>query len=312
MNILIMGGTQFVGKSLAEFMIKEGHKVFIFTRNKIEIDFNGYEHHFIGDRKNISDLMQLKGKEFDIVFDISAYVKGDIENLIEVLDTKYLKKYIFCSTGAVYNSNNIPIKENDSCGFNQYWGQYGLDKLQAERILLKKAMEKKFLATIIRPTYIYGRGNNLYRESYFFDRIEQGKIIPIPDSEERIQHIYIDDLIRIFNAVIYRSQMNNEIYNVTNSQKISWEYYVECVAKAVGKNAIVKKVKYKNKIKDREFFPFRDYTYLLDISLLQQSNIPIPQISLEEGMKLSYEWYIKQEYIKKDDKMTKIECAINM
>ena len=312
MNILIMGGTQFVGKALAKFLIRQNHEVFLFTRNKIPIDFAGYAEHFIGNRRDITDIQQIKKIKFDIVFDISAYTLEDIEVIFKGLDTTRLKKYILCSTGAVYNTSNIPLKENALCGYNMYWKEYGINKLAAENALIQQGKDKKFIVSIIRPSYIYGPGNNLYRESYVFERLSNDKIIPIPDSQHKIQHIFIDDLITIFNALMYTTQTQVEIYNATNSEEITWEYYVQCAAQAVGKEAKIKKVKYQGVLKDREFFPFRDYTYLLDGASLVLAKLPVPKINLEFGMKLSYEWYLRQEYIKRDQKMAKIEEAINL
>lgn len=310
MNILLMGGTQFVSKELAKYMINKGYKVSIFTRNQSNLDYEGIEEHFIGNRKNATDLESLRNKKFDVIYDISAYTKEDVELLYQVLDKQSLKKYILCSSGAVYLPSVEYLNEKSECGYNENWGEYGTDKLSAETFLQEKSISDKVSVSIVRPSYIYGAGNNLYRESYFFEKIEKGEIIPIPDSSSQIQFVYISDLLKIFDKLLYMQA--GGIYNVTNPEVTNWEKLVRCAALAVGRHARIKKVHYQGKLKAREFFPFRDCTYLLDVINLEKDNLPIPNIGLEDGMKLAYDWYKNNSNIDVDKKMNKIEEAINL
>ena len=59
MKILIMGGTKFVSRALAMYLIEKGHEVSIFTRNKAAVDYTGIAKHYIGDRRVLADLRQL-------------------------------------------------------------------------------------------------------------------------------------------------------------------------------------------------------------------------------------------------------------
>lgn len=44
----------------------------------------------------------LKGRKYEFIFDISAYAKDDVEILLSSTCNSILKKYVFCSSGAVY------------------------------------------------------------------------------------------------------------------------------------------------------------------------------------------------------------------
>ncbi|WP_162300609.1 NAD-dependent epimerase/dehydratase family protein [Anaerosacchariphilus polymeriproducens] len=312
MNILIMGGTRFVSKSLAIFLIDKGHKVSIFTRNKIPVDYTGIVEHFIGDRKILADLQKIKEIDFDIVFDISAYELLDVKNLFSCLNKISLKRYIFCSSGSVYSPTIEMAKEFSECGYNQNWGEYGLNKLKIEEFLMKEFEKYGLPISIVRPTYIYGKGNVLYREAFFFERIMQQKIIPIPDSDSKIQHIYIDDLLKIFEELMYLDKANGQVFNVTHPEEISWESLVKTAASVVGTEAKIKKVNYVGKLKPREFFPFRDYTYLLSIDKLKEYNVSTPEIDLKKGLELSYNWIIDEKWRISDEIMCKVEEVIKI
>lgn len=312
MDILIMGGTRFVSRALAIYFIAKGHKVSIFTRNKIPVDYDGIEKHFIGDRKILADLEQLKGIKFDVVFDISAYELQDVTNLLTYLDKSNLKKYIFCSSGSVYLPSSEVLRESNECGYNENWEEYGLNKLKIEEFLMHNYEEFKWPITIVRPTYIYGVGNELYREIFFFERISKQEIVPIPNSDCLIQHIYIDDLLKIFEELVYNPKTNGQAFNVTHPEKITWEKLVKIAGDAVGIEAKIKKVNYHGKLKPREFFPFRDYTYLLSTDKLEQYNISVPGTNLRSGLERSYKWFLKDDCKREDKKMCKVEDAIRI
>lgn len=86
MKVLVMGGTKFVSSSIAKHLIKKGNEVDIFTRGTNKVNYDGVRNHIKGDRKYIADLKDgLNNKQYDFVFDISAYTMEDIELLTSVI-----------------------------------------------------------------------------------------------------------------------------------------------------------------------------------------------------------------------------------
>lgn len=236
MQILVMGGTEFVDKNVAKYLISKGYTVDIFTRGIKSITYTGFRNHFKGDRHSIFDLNKfLSNKKYDYVFDISAYTKKDVQYLISVLNKTSIKRYVFCSSGAVYKPYETFVMENFVRGENVYWGAYGLNKKEAEDYLMNLYEKDYFPITIFRPTYIYGKENNLYREVYFFDRILHKLDIPIPNSTNKTEFIHIDDLVRAFpfRDVTYLLSIsklkNHRLYipkiNLHEGLKKSYEWY---------------------------------------------------------------------------------------
>lgn len=164
---------------------------------------------------------------------------------------------------------------------------------------------------MFRPTYIYGEGNNLYRESYFFDRIKDGKAIPIPHGNEiKTQFIHIDDLVKVFESAISNDNIRNS-YNVTYPELISWDRFVETCGNVMGEKALIKRVNVRNvNIESRCYFPFRDVHYALNISNLIRDGFHVPSISLEEGLQKTYRWYFEACPQLRDGRMTMIEELI--
>lgn len=309
-SILVMGGSDFIGSALAKYLIKRGYNVDILTRGKRSVKHKGIRKHILCDRKIRKDMEKsLKGKSYEYIFDMTAYSKDDIKNLIDFIDIKQLKKYVVLSSGAVYKDSSKSAKEDHEKGENNHWGKYGLEKKEAEDFVINSDIPY----IIIRPTYIYGPNNNFYREYYFFDRIKNNKKIPVPYGKDVVnQFIYIDDLVKVLESLIHTDKAR-EAYNVTNPQLISWNELIETCGFVVGKLPIIKHVDInKTKIEERKYFPFRNIDYKLDIDKLIEHGLYIPNILLHEGLEKTYEWYISKKPKIYDEKMDKVEDIINI
>ena len=301
-SILIMGGTNFVSSSLAKYLIGQGYEVHILTRGFRELNYEGYKEHLVCDRKSKVEMEEvLKERKYEYIFDISAYTKEDVEILLSIIDKNALKKYIFCSSGSVYVPSDVLIDEDFERGENYNWGDYGLNKKKAEDFIINSGITY----TIFRPPYIYGENNNLYRETYFFDRINNEKVIPMPFGKgAKTQFIHIDDVVRVFESAMNTN--GSAVYNVTNPELISWEELITKCGEVVGKKPLIKKIDTSEvMLEPRSYFPFRDVTYTLDIKHLVEDKLYIPAISLEEGLKQAYEWYKSVKPNLSDDRMMK-------
>lgn len=314
MKVLVMGGSEFVSKSLTKYLIEKGYVVDIFTRGLKPLLYDGFRKHLQGDRKSLEDLkLNLSREKYDYVFDISAYTKEDVENLTMILNKENLKRYVLCSSGAVYIPSEEVVTEEFARGENTNWGIYGLNKKEAEDYLFNLYEKEKLPVTIFRPTYIYGDENNLYRESYLFDRIAKGLDIPIPSGYEKTQFIYIGDLVKVFESAIHTNKAIGQAYNITHSEIITWQQLVETTMKVMNKKVNIKEIDTeKLNIHVRQFFPFRNVTYLLDTNKSKRDGLYSPEVNLVEGIKKTYKWYCDTNSHVKDVRMDKMDFVLNM
>ncbi len=303
-KVLILGGSGFVSQSLAKYLIKRGYETDILTRGIKEINYSGFRNHIICDRKDKQSLKSsLKNKNYDVVFDISAYSKDDVEILFSCINISSLKRYIFCSSAAVYVPTNRNIKEGADKGENSTWGMYGYNKLQAESYINELILNEDLHATIFRPTYIYGEGNDLYRECFFFDKFENEEIILVPDDDVKVQFIHIQDLVKAFECAIYNDN-DRRAYNLTSPNLYSFEEIINLCASILNKKAKVKKIPISN-LDVRSYFPFRNTNFNLNIKDLRENGFHLPVIYLKEGLEMSYKWYSDERPIYRDYKLVK-------
>lgn len=111
MRILIIGGTQFVGRAIAESAIAKGHEVTLFHRGQTNADLLKDEaNHVLGDR--FEDLGECADTEWDAVIDTCAYYPRACRIALEALGAK-AKQWIFISTISVYSDfSQIGIDED--------------------------------------------------------------------------------------------------------------------------------------------------------------------------------------------------------
>lgn len=286
MNILVTGGTTFVSKAIAEYFSKD-NKVYVLNRNTkkqlnnvtlIEVD-----------RNNLGD--KLKGYSFDIVIDVTSYNKNDVENLVNALNN--INEYIFISSSAIYPEDlPQPFKEDYNGGYNSIWKDYGINKLEAEEYLKENVKQ----AYIIRPPYLYGPYNNIYREAFVFDCAMNDRTFYIPkDGNMKLQFFYIYDLCRFIEKLI-ELKPKDKVYNVGNEEIISINDWVKLCYKVVKKELNI--VNVDKEYNQRDYFPFYDYEYELDVT--KQKNVLSMTTNLYEGLKETYNWYKdNQDQVKK-------------
>lgn len=278
MRILVTGGTVFVSRYAAEYFVKKGHEVYVLNRNtRPQSDgVNLIE----CDRHNIGD--KLKDIVFDLIIDVTSYNEADVKDLVNALGN--FGKYIMISSSAVYPEiNPQPFTEEQECGFNIHWEDYGTNKIAAEKYLLDKVPD----AYIIRPPYLYGKMNNLYREAFVFECVEKELPFFIPENKEmKLQFFDIEDLC-IFIEKIIETTPENHIFNVGNPETVSTEEWVKMCYGVLGKIPDIRVMK--PEINQRLYFPFRNYEYVLDVT--RQTEIMSHVKPLETGLQQSYDWY---------------------
>lgn len=278
MKILITGGTTFVSKFTAKYFISKGNDVTVLNRgSRNQIDGAKL---IKCDRTQLGD--KLKNEHFDAVLDITAYTEEHIRTLLE--SGVAFDDYIFISSSAVYpETNPQPFTEEQPCGYNSVWGDYGINKLKAEEYLMKHITT----AYILRPPYFYGIYENLYREAFPFDCAMQDRPFYLPQSGKmKLQFFHVSDLCR-FIEIILDKHPKNHIFNVGNQHTVTVKEWVELCYKTAGKD--VRFVNVDKRIPQRDYFCFYDYEYVLDVS--KQSELIPETVSLEQGLKEEFEWY---------------------
>ena len=277
-KILVTGGTIFVSRYIAEYYVEKGYEVYVLNRNS-KPQSEGV-HLMEADRHNLGDI--LNGNHFDAVIDVNVYTGEDINLLLDALDG--FEDYIMISSSAVYPETEVqPFTEESSIGKNRFWGPYGTNKIEAEKVLQKRVPN----AYILRPPYLYGPLDNVYREAFVFDCAMADRKFYLPkDGSMKLQFFHVKDLCR-FMDVILEKKPTQHIFNVGNEEAVTVKEWVDLCYRAAGKDAAFVNV-YED-IEQRMYFSFYDYEYYLDVS--KQKELLSQTEDLKAGLCECFEWY---------------------
>ena len=279
-KILVTGGTVFVSRFIAEYYVAKGHEVYVLNRNN-RPQSDGVKL-IQADRHDLGEV--LCPYHFDAVIDVAAYTGEDIGCLLDALGS--FGEYVFISSSAVYPEyEQQPFGEESQTAVNKFWGKYGTDKIDAETVL----MQRNPNAYILRPPYLYGPMNNVYREAFVFDCAMQGRKFYLPKNGElKLQFFHVEDLCRFIDVVLEKKPAQH-IFNVGNKEAVSVYDWVKMCYDIVGKP--LEAVKVLEDIEQRNYFSFYDYEYYLDVT--KQSELMPETKALKDGLKEAYDWYVK-------------------
>lgn len=281
-NILVTGGTTFVSRYTAEYFLRHGYCVHVLNRGTKPQSCG--VHWIQGDRHSLGD--QLRGIHFDAVLDVTAYTAADIQALLHALYS--FEDYIFISSSAVYPETlHQPFREDMPCGPNIHWGSYGINKLAAEQYLSSRVPQ----AYILRPPYLYGPMQNLYREPFVFDCALQQRPFCLPDDGHMpLQFFHVEDLCR-FMDILLHTHPSRQIFNVGNPETVSVMEWVQLCYDVCG-------IPLQTRILGGEhprhrYFCFRDYGYCLNVDA--QTALMPHCMPLKDGLAESLRWYLQHQ-----------------
>ena len=243
-NILIIGGTYFLGKAFAELMLSESDaRITLLHRNNSGFGKeNGSRfREILMDRHDAEGLKtQFSNEHYDVIVDFCAYRKGDIESLLENINAK-TDQYIFISTIDVYKRGTGQLQAEDSefeeRDFGGEAGAYIKGKVALEKEIGPACEKKGCNYTILRPAFIFGPGNYAPRESIYFQWIDKaGQIIHPTDADGEFQLVYVKDVAGAVGLVCGNEKAYNKAFNVCENRMYTYESFAVLLEKATGKS----------------------------------------------------------------------------
>jgi nucleoside-diphosphate-sugar epimerase len=239
MRTLVLGGTGFVGRRLAEVLTGDGAVVTVLNRGVTPVELPPGVIRLVADRSDATSMRAaLARTEWDAVFDVSGVVKvaggadaGDLADLLGGRAGRYVyvsSQSLYRMTGAFPWSEDSPVVEPDVTA-------YGGFKVAAERALLARHVTSGFPVTVARPAAIYGPYDNIYdMEAAMFRRLLERRPVLLPYHGLVVgSYGHVDDLCRALLIMATHPSAVGEVFNVTMSTVTS-AAYVATLAEVVG------------------------------------------------------------------------------
>lgn len=320
-NAFLTGGTGFIGSHLVEALIESGYNVSMLVRPSRDIPcvpsnvrilrgtlFDAYK---FGDELENMDYLFLvagvtKARSVREFYEVNA---ESVKLWLSVAERhcSNLKRVVLLSSQAAAKPSRIPIKEDDDCAPLTH---YGKSKLLGEKYALE--FIGRLPITILRPVAVYGPRD---RDFFVYFRIVSKGFLPIVGSSERkFSAIFVKDLVDAMIISAVDPNTVNDIFFVKGGDYTLQEFS-DAVANAVGKKAVKVKVPgitlwFASFIQEMSalftrkppLLSFQKTKELLnwwvaDDNKFRRITSFMPKYSLEEGTKITADWYKKNGWI---------------
>jgi 2'-hydroxyisoflavone reductase len=222
-RILILGGTWFVGRVLAEDAVRRGWDVTVFHRGLSGSSPQGARV-VLGNREDKSDLRRLAAEgPWDVAVDVSGSIPAVVGLSSRVL-SHVIDRLVFVSTISVYKDwPHKPVDESSSLWSGdpdfdpgtRSWDPdaYGPLKVGCELACRRVFADDQLL--ILRPHVILGRYEYVGRLPWWLNRVRMGGRTLLPAPDRRIQPIDVRDLTNFLLDLVRIHQ--SDVLNVAST-----------------------------------------------------------------------------------------------
>ena len=205
LNILILGGTSFLGPHQIAYALGRGHQITTFTRGltrpTVHQGLFDQVEMLIGDRQD--DLTALHDREWDVVIDNSGRDVQWTKDTAELLKDK-VGLYMYTSSTGVYYpylgdniTEDTPLLTVEPEGIEdkeikiEYW--YGVMKTNSEQAARDAFGDDRTI--VVRPTYMIGPADKTNRFIHWPIRLSKGGPTMVPGkTDDPVQYIDVRDV----------------------------------------------------------------------------------------------------------------------
>jgi nucleoside-diphosphate-sugar epimerase len=313
-RILVIGGTQFIGKLLVTELLKDGHEVHILHR-KSRHPFGKRVRNLIADRNEVTSVRKaVSDTRYDVVFD-NAYdwehgtTGSQVEGTAQIFDGK-ISRYVFMSSVAAYG-DGLNHHEGDALAPDDHPNPYARHKAMSERALFRLHQRTGFPIVTLRPPFVYGPGNPFYREAFFWDRFKMARPVILPSEGHRLmQFVYIKDLVDLMIRVMELRNAIGHAFNTANPKAITQHELVEHLAVAAGCReprfvSVPRETIYRaggQVVGEKLYFgSYYDVPAITQIITKAQRMLAFKPTEFDVGLKAAYRSYLKRRIYPKPD-----------
>lgn len=207
MEILVFGGTQFVGRHIVCELVASGHRVATLNRGVSADELPEEVERLRGDRDRGPDgLAALAARSFDACIDVSGYTARHVRSSVERLRGR-VGHYVFMSAVSVYGDpERGPVDETHALSApageevsDVTAATYGPLKVTCEEIVADVFPARHAL---LRPQIVAGPYDPVDRLSYWVRRSMQGGEMLAPgDGSDHVQFVDAGDVARFVRLV---------------------------------------------------------------------------------------------------------------
>lgn len=237
MNVLVIGGTRFIGLAVVNRLASAGHTVTVFNRGQTEADLPISIKRIHGERHDLASFAaDFKRLAPDVVVDMILYTEEEARTLVEVFK-RIAGRVVAISSADVYRaygrllglehgepdpvplSEDAPLRETlyphraHAQGLDDF--KYFYEKILVERVVMNE--EEDLPGTILRLPAVYGEGDTQHRLHYYLKRMDDNRpaiLLGERQARWRWTRGYVGDVAAAIALAVENESAARKIYNV--------------------------------------------------------------------------------------------------
>jgi len=236
MKLLILGGTRFLGRHLAEAAVAWSHEVTLFHRGRTGTELFPDVEHRIGDRD--SDLSALATGEWDATVDTCAYVPRQVHELADALGGRGGHHLLVSSVSAYADpdgpgiTEDAALQELDDPTVEEVTGEtYGGLKVLCERAAVDRHGPDTLL---VRPTYVVGPDDYTWRFPWWVARIARGGEVAVPGPPDAPLQVIDARDMGAWMVRLLEDRRSGPFHACSPEPVFTWREAMQAIVDAVG------------------------------------------------------------------------------
>jgi len=311
MRVLLTGCAGFIGAKTAELLLEQGHTVIGIDNLNDAYDpkLKRWRLSRLQERPQFAfhpvDISEWDATKqvfeaqlpYDAVINLAARagVRQSVENpwvyiatnttgalnLLELCRQHGVNKYVLASTSSLYGNNERPFREDQPT--DRPLSPYAASKKGAETLCYTYHHLYGLDITVLRYFTVYGPAGRPDMSIFRFIRwIAEGEPIQVfGDGLQERDFTYVDDIAR--GTIAGLKPLGYEIINLGGDRPVSLQWIIETIENLLGKKAVWQK---------QPMHPADVKATWADITKARTLLGWEPQVSVEEGLRRSVEWYL--------------------
>lgn len=244
MKLFVTGGSGFIGRRLVPRLLADGHRLTLLALP--EEPAPSFEDSTLV-RGDITDPVSLTGllEGHDGVVHLAGAVgygqtmrrclrinRDGTDNVVGEAVRAGARRFLHLSSVAVYG--RVPnTRLHEDAPLRKIGDPYGDTKIDAERILSLHASRGAIDLTVLRPTVIYGPGDDKFLPK-LVENLRSGRARVVGTGRNTVDLVHVDDVVDLVARCLRDVRSIGGIYNVTHPGNPTWAGMLAMVAAAIG------------------------------------------------------------------------------
>lgn len=250
MNVLVIGGTRFIGSRVVERLAGASHEVTLFNRDLSSVELPEGARLLRGDRQRLTDHAdELRRLTPEVVLDMIPMNEHDARGVMETFGDA-AERVVAISSQDVYRAydivrglrlgppDKVPLTEESP--LREWFYPYGREGVEEyEKILVEKVVmgDPSLPGTVLRLPAVYGPGDYQHRLFPYLKRMDDGRpaiLLEEGMASWRWTHGYVEDVAAAIALAVTDEHAAGRVYNVGEQDPPTWAERVGAIGRAAG------------------------------------------------------------------------------